>query len=223
MQIWLDTVNLTDVTDAAKTGVISGVTTNPSILSKTKNVRETLNQLLESQKGPVAVQVTAEDAEGMVEEGKQIFAFSDRMIVKVPVSHNGLIAIRQLREKGIPLLGTGIFHPSQALLAANHGVSYISPYFCPIGEMDGAKETIKSITTILQTGQYKTKTLVASLKNLDDLVYCALNGVDAVTIKGDLYYDLVRDHQLWEKFSQIFSDDWQQAHENVSIIELLKK
>lgn len=218
MQIWLDTINLKVVADAAKTGIIAGITTNPSILSRTQNVKETLTRLLDMQKGCVAVQVTAQDVENMVEEGEHIFEFSSRMIIKVPVNNNGLVAMHQLCEKKIPVLGTGIFHPSQALLAANHGAAYISPYFSHI---DNAHETLKTIATILRTTPYKTKLLAASLRNLDDLLYCSLLGADAVTIKDDLYYKLVADHYLWEKFSQQFIGDWQQTHGNASIKDLL--
>lgn len=221
MKIWLDTVNLDVVADAAKTGVISGITTNPTILSRTKNVEETLTNFLEMQQGPVAVQVTAQDVESMVEEGEHIFKFSDRLIIKIPVNSNGLIAMHQLCKKQIPVLGTGIFHPCQALLAANHGAAYISPYFSHIGDIGNANDTLKTIRTILRENHYKTKLLVASLRNIDDLIYCSLIGVDAVTIKDDLYYKLVDDHYLWEKFSLKFLSDWQQTHGNASIKDLL--
>lgn len=219
MQIWLDTINLEVVAEAATAGVISGITTNPTILSRTRNVEETLSRLLEIQKGPVAVQVTAQDVEGMIEEGKQIFAFSNRMIVKVPVNKNGLAAMQQLCER-IPVLGTAIFDPSQALLAANLGASYITPYFSHI---ENAREVVKTMGAILRAYPYKSKLLVASLKNLEDLIYCSQMGVDAVTIKEDLFGKLVADHHLLEKVSQKFQADWQQTHAHASIKDLLKK
>lgn len=221
MQIWLDTINLEVVEDAAKAGVLSGITTNPSILSKTKNVLETLTRLLEIQKGPIAVQVTSQDAEGMVDEGLRIFEFSHRMIVKIPVNRNGLIAMRKLCEAQIPVLGTGIFHSSQALLAANQGASYISPYFSHIGDIGNANEVLSTIAAILRTHSYKTELLVASLRNFDDLIYCTLQGVDAVTIKDDLYFKLVANHDLLEKFSQKFLKDWRSTHGDTSIKDLL--
>ncbi len=217
MEIWLDTVNLEVVSDAAKTGIVSGVTTNPSILSRTKNVEETLTHLLDLQNGPVAVQVTTQDSENMIEEGISIFEFSNRMIVKVPVNNNGLIAMHQLYEKQIPVLGTAIFHPKQALLAANLGAAYIAPYFSHIGEIGNANEILKTIVTILRANNSKTKLLVASLRNLDDFIYCALIGADSVTIKDDLYYKLVADHHLSEKFTQKFLSDWHQTHGNGSL------
>lgn len=221
MQIWLDTINLEVVADAVKKGVISGITTNPTILSRTKNVKDTLNQILEIQNGPVAVQVTSNDIDNMINEGESISDFSDRIVVKVPVSSNGLIVMNQLRQRKIPVLGTGVFYPNQVLLAANHNASYISPYFSHMSEIGNAHELLKSMVTILRANQYQTKLLAASLRSIDDLIYCSLIGVDAVTIKEDLYCKLVSDHHLWEKFSHKFQSDWQQTHGNSSIKDLL--
>lgn len=221
MQIWLDTINCEAVAHGAERGLISGVTTNPSILSKTKNVPETLLCLLELQKGPIAVQVTSDDVDTMIEEGKKIFEFSSRTIIKVPVNNKGLIVMRRLREEKIPVLGTAIFDPTQALLAANLGASYLSPYFSHMHENGHAHESLKTMISIVQTYP-QTKILAASIKTLDDLLFCALLEVEAVTIKDDLYYQLVGYHHLAEKFTQKFSADWKQAHGNVSIKDLLK-
>jgi len=221
MKIFLDTINLNCVRSGVKTGIISGVTTNPSILSKAKNVRDTLLQLLDLQEGPVAVQVTSNEPHDMIEEGRSIHQFSSRMIVKVPVNHHGLITMRQLRQEGIPVLGTGIFHPAQALLAANHGAAYISPYFSHMGEMGNAFETLKSIVDILKLHNHSTQILAASLRQLDHLAYCALIGIEAVTIKDDLYEKLIAEHPLLDNFSKKFSNDWKEAHGNASIKDFL--
>lgn len=221
MQIWLDTIDLETVKDASKTGILSGITTNPSILSKTKNIPETLSGLLQLQKGPVAVQVTSKNAEDMIEEGRHIFDFSERMIVKVPVNKEGLIAIHQLCEDKIPVLGTGIFTPTQALLAANLGASYIAPYFCHIGTPEEAVETLQAITDILKVNGFKTKVLAASLRSVDHIIACARLGIAAATIKEDLYYKLTETHPACENFSQKFLTDWQQTHGNNSLTSLL--
>lgn len=223
MEIWLDTVNPESIANAVKTGVIAGITTNPSILAKAKDVQESLLSLLSIQKGPIAVQVVAQDSEEMIAEGRHIFDFSDRMIVKVPVNRHGLVAIHQLCKNGIPVLATGIVHPTQALLAANHGAAYIAPYYSHIDDIGNAQETLKTIVTMMRANSYQTKVLVASLRNLNDLIYCSLLGVDAVTIKDDLYEKLVADHHLMERFSQKFLSDWRHAHGNVSIKDLLTK
>lgn len=220
MQIWLDTINCDAVADGAASGIIAGVTTNPSILSKTKNVPETLLRLLELQQGPIAVQVTSADVDAMVEEGKKIFEFSPRLIVKVPINNKGLIVMRRLREEKIPVLGTAVFDPTQALLAANLGASYISPYFSHMRDCGNAEALLKTIASVVQAHP-QTKMLVASIKTLEDLLYCALLDVDAITIKDHLYYQLVESHALVEKFLQKFSSEWKQTHGDASIKDLL--
>lgn len=222
MQIWLDTIDYDVIADGVKTGVIEGVTTNPSILSKTKNVVETLHTLLEIQPGPIAVQVTSADPEGMIEEGMRIFEFSSRMIIKVPINHKGLIAIKQLRQAKVPVLGTGILFSTQALLASNHGASYIAPYFSRIEDIGDAFTTLKTMVDILKVNHSSTKILVASLRELDHIIYCASLGVNAVTIKPDLYFKLIEDHPAIEGFSQKFLSDWSQAHGSLSIKDALK-
>lgn len=221
MQFWLDTVNLEAVKRAVNAGIIAGITTNPSILARATNIPETLRQLLNLQQGPVAVQVTGQTAKEMVAEGRQIAAFSDRMIVKIPVNHEGLSAIKQLCADGIQVLGTGVSHPTQALLAANVGAAYIAPYYCHIGTPTEAKETLKNIKEILSVNAMKTKILVASLRQLEDIVFCALLGVEAVTIKENLLDLLLAEQPVLEKFSHVFQADWKQAHGNVSIKDVL--
>lgn len=219
MQIWLDTVNLEVIKDAVKKGVINGITTNPSILSKCPHIQDTLNQLLEVQNGPVAVQVTSSDTHSMVDEGRHIFQFSNRMIVKIPVNAQGLEAMRQLRECNIPVLGTAIFDSTQALLAAKLDAAYIAPYFSHIGKH--ACEVIKTISTLMKAQNYKTQIMAASIKTLEDLMQCALLGVDAVTIKDDLFYKFIDNHSSFEKISQKFAADWHQAFGKNSIKHFL--
>jgi transaldolase len=223
MEIWLDTIDAKVIADGEKTGVISGVTTNPSILSNTSDVFETLSELLDIQSGPVAVQVTSTDPQGMFDEASHIFEFSPRMIIKVPINRNGLIAIKQLQREKIPVLGTGILFSTQALLASNLGTSYISPYFSHMGDVGDAFETLQTIVDILRVSSSSTKVLVASLNQLNDIGYCASIGVAAVTIKPDLYYKLMADHPIVEGFFQKFLLDWTQTHGHLSIKEVLSR
>jgi transaldolase len=217
MEIWLDTIDSEAIADGVKTGIIAGVTTNPSILSKAKNVLATVSMLLEVQPGPVAVQVTSTHYEEMTEEGMRLFEFSSRIVVKVPVNHNGLIAIKNLRHAGVSVLGTGILFSTQALLASNHGVSYMSPYFSHMGDAGDAFTTLKTMAEIVRVNNSSTKILVASLRQLDHVVYCATLGVAGITIKPDLYYKLVADHPIVEGFSERFLSEWTQAHGQLSM------
>lgn len=218
MQIWLDTIDLDAIRDAEESGIIFGVTTNPTILSKAKNLKDTIQHLLMLQEGPVAVQVTSQDAASMIEEGRAIAAFSERMVVKIPVNHNGLKAMRELCEEQVPVLATSVFDASQAVLAANVGAAYVAPYF---SHMENPKEVLKSIVGIYQENFFDTRIVVASLKNVEDLIYCAEIGVDAVTIKEDLYYKLIAGHPLINKSEEKFSSDWKKIFGSLSIKDLL--
>jgi transaldolase len=131
MQIWLDTVNLEIVKDAAMRGILSGVTTNPSILSQTRDVPATLAHLLELQPGSVAVQVTSHTADAMIEEARSIHAFSSRTIVKIPVHREGLKAMHNLYDEKIPVLGTGVFSPLSSASRGQPGSDLYQSLFLP--------------------------------------------------------------------------------------------
>jgi transaldolase len=212
MEIWLDTIDEEAIADGVKTGVVSGVTTNPSLLSKARSVRNTLLRILDIQNGPVAVQVTASNPEEMVDEAVHLFEMSSRFIVKVPVNRSGLIAMKQLRRDNIPVMGTGVLFPAQALLACNAGVAYVAPYFSHMGSEEEACQALKTMIDLLKGTS--TKILAASLKTVDQIVLCASLGVAAVTCKSDLYYKLLADHPVVEGFMQKFSAEWTAAHGN---------
>lgn len=222
MEIWLDTIDEETILDGVRTGVVSGVTTNPSILSGARDVLATVRSLLDLQPGPVAVQVTAREAVGMVEEARYLAAFSSRLVVKIPVHREGLIAIEELKREGVPLLGTAVLFPHQALLAAHHEVAYLSPYFSHMGDHGDAFETLKTIVEVVRATGCSTQLLIASLRHLDHIVYCACLGVEGVTIKADLYHQLVAHHPVVEGFSERFLADWMGSHGRVSIKEALE-
>lgn len=222
MQIWLDTIDFRLIADAVQRGVIAGVTTNPSILSCSENVSDTLKTLLEIQPGPLAVQVVSNNPGEMIEEGRSLFNISSRIIIKVPVTQGGLIAINQLRREKIPVMGTGVIYVAQALLASNLEATYVALYFSRIiNEVGEACATLKAIVDMYRINQSKTKILVASIKRLDHLLFCASLGIDAVTIKAELYETLIAESSIVQSFSQKFSQDWKQAYGNSSIKQTL--
>jgi TalC/MipB family fructose-6-phosphate aldolase len=220
VDLWLDTIQLQTVEEAQKFVHVAGVTTNPSLLSKSKNVKKTLEDLLKAQKGPVAVQVTRDETALMIEEGLSIFHFSKRCIVKVPVTKMGLAAIRILVAKKIPVMATGILTPLQALLASEHGASYIAPYYSHMGEMREAH--LEKMCALLQVNHLPTKILAASVKTVEDFLFCASLGIDAVTIKEELYQSLVATNPQTEQFNLKFKEEWQQDHGNHDLNSLLK-
>jgi len=212
MEIWLDTIDCKTIEEGVKARVIAGVTTNPSILSKSRDVSQTLQEILALQPGPVAVQVTSSDPDKMVEEGLRLFEFSSRLIVKVPITRQGLQAIAQLKQQGIPIMGTTILSSHQALLASIAQVDYMAPY---LSHMEDST-ILTTIVALLKASQSKSKLLVASLRSVDQILFCASQGVSAITIKPDLYKELVSDQPAVESFIQTFKQDWSKTEEKLS-------
>lgn len=209
MEIWLDTIDLATIEKALKMGLLHGVTTNPSILSKAENRQETVRAVLSAQPGPVTVQVVALDTPTMVEQGRKLRAFSPKIIVKVPVTAAGLEAIHILSKENIPVMGTVIFHPNQALLAAIAGASYVAPYFSRMQKSgDNPLIQIESMMKMMRQYQFKTKVLAASLKTTEQIRACAELGFHAVTVKEDLFGELVETHELTAFAVEQFQDEW---------------
>jgi transaldolase len=154
----------------------------------------------------------------MIEEGRCIFAFSARTIVKVPIEREGLIAIKQLQADKIPVLGTSIVSASQALLAFHHKVSYMAPYFSHAPDPQGL---LKAMVDMVNASRSSTKIMSAALKEIDHVLYAAALGAAAVTIKADLYYQLMGTHPIAEGFLQKFMQDWQERQGGVSLCKML--
>lgn len=193
MLIWLDTINEDAIKEAIELGLLFGVTTNPIILaSSQKPLRETLQGLLDIQDGPLAVQVLSEDSYDMLEEGKDLFTFSDRIIVKTPVSKEGLKAIYLLSQEGIPTMATTVFTPSQAFMASMAGANFIAPYFSHI-EKSGrnALQTLRSMVHILNVNQLTTEVIAASINSIEQFEQCAEIPVPHITIKDSLFKQLI--------------------------------
>lgn len=198
MEFWLDTVRPESVAKASKMGLLKGVTTNPQILGSVKSLEKTLNDLLASFDGPLAVQVLAEDHEGMILEGKSLYDFSpDRIIVKVPVTEEGLKAIHALSSSNIPIMGTVIFSPYQALLAAKAGADYVALYLSRLEKARGdSVELLKATWRIFQNYKLETKILGASIGHVEQVEKCAELGIQAVTMKEEIFEKMIEDHPL---------------------------
>lgn len=198
MEFWLDTAKAEEVKQHSSCGVLYGVTTNPILLKETKDVEKTLKELLESfNEGPLAVQVGGATAAEMIAQGEALFDFSDRIIVKVPVTKEGLKAIYQLSSNQIPVMATAVFSPHQALLAAEAGAEYVALYFGRFIRSGGDGEALlKSCRAIFDKYHYATRLLVASLQELKDIDKCLELGLDAMTLKNDLFSRLLDDHPL---------------------------
>lgn len=210
MKIWLDTTDVEFVKHASRLGIVAGVTTNPSLISKSPlSLTNIIEGLLEAQSGPITVQVVSNKAQEMVQQGLDFFSKSNRIIIKIPMTEEGLEAIHILSSRGIPTMATALFSARQALIAASAGVDYIAPY---LGRMENAGinpwDTLNSIMKTLNSLPKKVSILAASLKSADQVVKCAEIGIAGVTLKKEIYDSLVADDPLTNQSVQQFADDW---------------
>lgn len=213
MEIWLDTVDTNIITKGMRSGLLNGVTTNPSLIAHSgEDFESLLGKILGVQKGPVAAQIIAKTAEEMVDQGVYLHSISHRIIVKIPITEAGLEAIHQLHQMGISTLATALFTTHQALTAALAGADYIAPYISSLEKQGNNPWAIlASIFDIYKNYRISTKILAASLKSLDHLKKCAEIGVDAVTLKEDLFGQLIADHPSTLERIELFASDWKQS------------
>lgn len=211
MDIWLDTTQIKMIEKAVKLGLLSGVTTNPTLIAQSqRDVEEVLEELLHHQEGPVTVQVVSNDVNEMVQEGQNFYSLSNRLIIKVPVTENGLEAIHLLSRQGIPTMATVIYHPRQALMAALAGADYVAPYLGRLEKVGGDPwAMLKNITQIFLTYRFDTKILGASLKTVEHALKCAEIGIYGITIKDELFEQLIEDDAMTVKSVELFTQDWQ--------------
>ncbi|HEV8052150.1 MAG TPA: transaldolase family protein [Parachlamydiaceae bacterium] len=210
MEIWLDTCDSEVISNAHRLGILYGVTTNPSILAKAdENHDIVINRILDNQNGSVAVQVTAYNADEMIKQAEALRAFSDRIIVKIPVVQDGLVAIKHLSRKNIPIMATAIFQPHQALLAALAGADYVAPYVGRIfDEGIDAYDSLETMQAIYKTYQFKTKILAAALRTPEQIMKCARLGIHAVTLKSTLFSQFSADDESTLNCLSVFAEDW---------------
>jgi len=214
MEIWLDAIDTKAITRACRLGFIHGITTNPSLLAGANADHErTIQSILDVQDGPVAVQIMAEESEEMIKRAHALRVFSDRIIVKIPATQNGYIAINTLAEDGVPTMATTIFHPNQAFLAAMSNAQYVAPY---VGRMFDAGvdayAALRSIAKVYKQSAFETKILAAALKTPEQILACAEMGIDAMTIKSSLFSEFIADNEDTLESLKAFAEAWE-AHD----------
>lgn len=214
MDIWLDTTNSATIHKAVRYGLLAGITTNPTLIAKDgRDVEEVLEDLLHHQEGPVTAQVVSEELVEMVQQGQALYSLSNRLIIKVPMTKNGLEAIHLLSRQGIPTMATALFQPRQALMAALAGANYIAPYLGRL-EKEGIDPwpILQSILQLIQTSRLKTKVLGASLNKVEHVMKCAEAGIYGVTVKDELFEKLIESDPLTMKCVDQFSADWKNVN-----------
>ncbi len=210
MKFFIDTANLDEIREAAEMGLIDGVTTNPSLIAKEGDVdfKEHIAKICSLVDGDVSAEVTALDTEGMLREGRELAKIADNVVIKVPLTLDGLKATRAFRADDIKVNVTLCFSASQALLAAKAGATYISPF---IGRLDdistNGMQLISDIVNIYDNYGFATEVLAASIRHPVHIVDCALAGADVATIPFKVIKQLVQ-HPLTDKGLEAFLADW---------------
>ncbi len=210
MKFFIDTANLDEIREANELGLIDGVTTNPSLVAKEGDVdfKEHLAKICEMVKGDISAEVTALDTEGMLREGRDYAKVASNVVIKCPLTMDGLKATRIFREEGTKVNVTLCFSATQALLAAKAGASYISPF---IGRLDDigqdGMQLIRDIVQIYDNYGFATEVLAASIRHPMHIVDCALAGADVATLPFKVIQQLVK-HPLTDKGLDAFLTDW---------------
>ncbi len=218
MKFFIDTADIDEIRDLASTGLLDGVTTNPSLVAKTgRDFIEVVKEICATIDGPVSAEVTALDADGMVKEGKTLAALADNVVVKLPLTWDGLKACSALAAEGIKTNVTLCFSATQALLAAKAGATYISPF---VGRLDDihidGMELIEDIRAIYDNyDNLETEILVASIRNPNHVKDAALIGADVVTVPPAVLRTLVA-HPLTDKGLAAFLADWEKTGQKIS-------
>ena len=213
MKFFIDTANLDEIREANELGLIDGVTTNPSLVAKEGDVdfKEHLAKICELVKGDISAEVTALDTEGMLREGRDYAKVATNVVIKVPLTLDGLKACRTFRAEGTKVNVTLCFSAAQALLAAKAGASYISPFIGRLDDVatDGMK-LIRDIVQIYDNYGFETEVLAASIRHPMHIVDCALAGADVATIPFKVIQQLVK-HPLTDKGLEGFLSDWKKS------------
>lgn len=213
MKFFIDTANLDEIREANELGMIDGVTTNPSLVAKEGDVdfNEHIAKICSIVKGDVSAEVTALDTAGMLEQGRKLAKIAPNVVVKCPLTLEGLKATRVLTDEGTGVNVTLCFSAAQAILAAKAGARYISPF---IGRLDdvatNGMQLIQDIVQIYGNYDFKTQVLAASIRHPMHIVDCALVGADVATIPFKVIQQLVK-HPLTDKGLEAFLSDWKKS------------
>lgn len=213
MKLFVDTGNIKDIEALAAIGILDGVTTNPSLLAKEPgDYKENLKKICAIVKGPVSGEVISTDFPGMIREGHEIAALDEHMVVKLPLTRNGIQACKALSGEGIRVNVTLVFSAAQALLAAKVGATFVSPF---VGRLDdvatNGMELIRDIVQIYDNYEFATEVLVASCRNPIHIVDAARMGADICTCPPSLI-DQLFNHPLTTIGLERFLKDWEKAY-----------
>ncbi|MDI6777307.1 MAG: fructose-6-phosphate aldolase [Syntrophales bacterium] len=209
MKFFIDTANIKEIKEGISLGMVDGVTTNPSLIAKeNREFDEVVREILDLVDGPVSLEVLSLEARAMVEEGKKLARLGDNVVIKVPITTEGLKATRIFADEGIRVNQTLIFSPLQALMAAKAGAAYVSPF---VGRLDdishNGMELAEQIITIFNNYGFETEVIVASVRHPLHVLEAALMGADIATIPFKVIAQMAK-HPLTDKGIEMFLADW---------------
>jgi len=213
MKFFIDTANIEEIKDALSMGMVDGVTTNPSLIAKEKgNFKDIINEICKIVDGPISAEVISTDTEGMVSEARPLASISENIVIKVPMTIDGIKATRILSSEGIKTNVTLVFSPLQALMAAKAGATYVSPF---IGRLDDLSQDglvlVEQIVDIYNNYAYNTEVIVASIRNPLHVLESALLGADIATIPYNVLSKLAS-HPMTDIGLKAFLNDWKKTN-----------
>ena len=216
MKFFVDSANIEEITKLKNLGLADGVTTNPSLILKAgRNFQSIAKDICELIEGPVSLEVSSSSTDQMRAEAEKLRVISENVVVKLPMTWNGLKVCRDLANSGIKVNMTLCFTANQAILAAKAGAEFVSPF---VGRLDDTKidgvGLIKEIRTIYDNYSFRTKILAASIRSLEHIKNCAIAGAEAVTAPPAILRELVS-HPLTDKGLEIFLSDWEKSNQKI--------
>ena len=216
MKFFVDSADIKQIEDLMPTGLVDGVTTNPSLIAKNgDDMSKTIKDICALVPGPVSAEVTATDSDKMLEEGQYLASLAKNVTIKVPLTINGLKTCKALRAQGTQVNVTLCFSAAQALLAAKSGASFISPF---VGRLDDIGEKgmdlIEDIIVIYENYGFETEVLVASVRSKQHVIDAAIIGAHVTTLPPKVIYELY-EHPLTDKGLKAFLDDWGKTGQSI--------
>lgn len=211
MEFFIDTANIDEIKEIREWGVLSGVTTNPSLIAKEGNIefKDVIQEITELVSGPISAEVISIESEGMIKEGKELAKIAENIVIKIPMTSEGLKAVKILSDNGINTNVTLVFSVNQALLAARAGATYVSPF---VGRLDDighdGMELVKDIVDIFNWFDINTRVIAASIRHPYHVVVAAKAGADIATIPYAVFKKMIN-HPKTDEGIERFITDWE--------------
>ncbi|MFH1125636.1 MAG: fructose-6-phosphate aldolase [Candidatus Altiarchaeota archaeon] len=209
MKFFIDTANVGEIKKAVSWGMVDGVTTNPTLMAKEgRDFKTVLKEIISLVDGPISVEAIGPEAEKLVQEARDYSKLSKNIVIKIPMTQEGIKAVRTLSKEGVKINVTLVFSPNQALIAAKAGATYVSPF---IGRLDDigqdGMQVVRDIMTVFRNYGFKTQVIVASIRHPMHVVEAAKTGAEIATIPFNVLEKMFS-HTLTEKGIRMFNEDW---------------